>query len=157
MSLTTLIIIAVIFLIVSLVCFGNRLELIGGITGMLFSVSLLIILLTLLVGTVTTYDPKTEEFVIENMYYNKDGYLTHLIDDKGNAHGVYDFKRYRTVSIAEDDKISYIETTEKGVGKFLFVYYEVEKKACKIKLPKDAYYAYKYGKKADIVSAEQRP
>lgn len=154
MSIMVALILVVILLIVTIICFDNCHELLGSIIGLLTVLLFITACLTVAVGKETIYDPKTKEFVIENLYYNEDGYLTQLIDDKGNAHRIH---AYDVVSMAENDKVSYVETTEKVVAKFLFIYYNTDRVVREAKLPKDAYYAYKYGKNANIISVEQCP
>lgn len=157
MNLTIVIILAVVFLLASIVCFNFHLELLGSAAGLLFILSLLTIFIAPYAGKETVCSSETKEFVIENMRYDDDGYLTYLIDDKGEAHKLYEFDGFdtiRTVSIAENDEISYIETTEKIVIKFLFVRTHIERITYEAKLSKDAYYDYKYGKNSNIVPIE---
>lgn len=154
MSLTTLIIIAVICFVITIIFYANDVELFARIMLIPTAIAVVMILAILLAGKTTVNDSKTKEFNIENMYYDNNGYLTKLIDDKGNEHPIRKFNgcdTIRTVSIAEDDKISYTERTENITIKFLFVYANIERVICETKLSKDAYYDYEYGKDSNIV------
>jgi hypothetical protein len=97
MNIIVVVFLVVILAIVTLVCFDNCHELLGCIIGLLAVVLFIIAVLTAIEGKETISDPKTKEFVIENFYYNEDGYLTQLIDDKGNAHIIH---AYDVVSMA---------------------------------------------------------
>ncbi len=157
MSLTTLIIIAVICFVITIIFYANDVELFARIMLIPTAIAVVMILAILFAGKTTVNDSETKEFNIEDMYYDDSGYLTKLIDDKGNEHLIREFKgcdTIRTVSITEDNKISYTEKTENITIKFLFVYANMERVICETKLPKDTYYDYVYGKDSNIVPAK---
>ena len=154
MSLTTLIIIAIISFIVSILFYVNDFNLLARI--MLFPPAIAVVILLIIpdVGKITVLDSKTKEFNIEAMYYNKEGYLRKLIDDEGNAHPINEFYRYETISIAYNDKVSYTERTENIIADLLFVHTHMERVICEVKLPKAAYYDYMYGRDSNSVPVE---
>ncbi len=154
MSLTTLIIIAIISFIVSIIFYVNDFNLLARILLLPTALAIEIMLVMPYVGQVTVLDSKTKVFNIETMCYNNEGYLRTLIDDEGNAHPINKFYRYKTISIAENDKVSYTERTENIIADFLFVHTYMERVICEVKLPKAAYYDYMYGRDSNSVPVE---
>ena len=151
MSLTTLIILAITYFIVSIILYLNDFNLLARIMLIPPALAVVIMLLIPYEGKITVLDSKTKEFNIETLGYNNEGYLRTLIDDEGNAHPINKFYRYETISIADNDKVSYTERTENVIADFLFVHTQMERVMCEVKLSKAAYSDYMYGRDSKSV------